>query len=129
MSKDAQVKSAAAVIVDHFGSGRVAQYFECFAPDADFIFYTHTERIVSRIAYVELWKTWENEMGFKVLGCASTNQNVRLIDENNAIFTHDVASEIQTNDGTDTVLERETIVFTFKDDKWVAVHEHLSPRT
>lgn len=129
MSKDTQVKSAAAAIVDHFGSGRVAQYFECFAPDADFIFYTYNERIVSRKAYVELWKTWEEDLGFKVLGCTSINQNVRLMDENNAVFTHDVSSKIQTNDGIDIVLERETIVFRFSDGKWVAVHEHLSPRT
>ena len=129
MSATDEVKSAAAEIVSYFGSSRVAEYFSCFSESADFIFYTHSERLTSRKAYEDLWKTWEAEMNFKVLSCTSTNQDVRLVGNNVAIFTHNVSTNISTNDGTDTVLERETIVFELQHGKWIAIHEHLSPAT
>jgi hypothetical protein len=44
-----------------------------------------------------------------------------------AIFTHKVSNEVSTNDGVDTVLERETIVFELVNGSWIAIHEHLSP--
>jgi hypothetical protein len=127
MSATDEVKKAAAELVAHFGSGRVSQYFACFSESADFIFYTHTERLKSRKAYEDLWKTWEAEMNFKVLSCTSTNQDVRIVGNTVAIFTHNVSTEVSTNDGVDTVLERETIVFELINGSWVAIHEHLSP--
>jgi ketosteroid isomerase-like protein len=45
-----------------------------------------------------------------------------------AILTHIVRTEIATNQGQETLSERETIVFHRRDGRWVAVHEHLSPR-
>jgi len=127
MSAIEDVKKAAAELVGHFGSGRVSEYFQSFSETADFIFYTHTQRLENRKAYEELWKTWEAEMNFKVLSCASTNQSVRLIGETVAIFTHDVSTEVSTNDGVDTVAERETNVFELLNGSWIAIHEHLSP--
>jgi len=127
MSAIDDVKKAAAELVDHFGSGRVNQYFACFSESADFIFYTHTERLKSRKAYEDLWKTWEAEMNFKILSCTSTSQDIRLIGSNVAIFTHNVSTDVSTNDGVDTVAERETIVFELVNGSWVAIHEHLSP--
>ncbi len=121
------VKRTAANLVGHFGSARVKEYFECFSESADFIFYTHTERLKSRKAYEDLWKTWEIDMNFKVLSCTSTNQDVRLVGDEVAIFTHNVSTEVSTNDGVDSVLERETIVFELINGKWIAIHEHLSP--
>ena len=44
-----------------------------------------------------------------------------------AIFTHNVSTDISTNDGVDTVAERETIVFELVNGSWIAIHEHLSP--
>jgi len=127
MSAIDDVKKAAAELVDHFGSGRVNQYFACFRESADFIFYTHTERLKSRKAYEDLWKTWEAEMNFKILSCTSTNQDIRLIGSNVAIFTHNVSTDVSTNEGVDTVAERETIVFELVNGSWIAIHEHLSP--
>jgi ketosteroid isomerase-like protein len=121
------VKKTAAELVGHFGASRVREYFECFSESADFIFYTHSERLTSRKAYEDLWKTWETEMNFKVLSCESTGQNIRIVANSIAIFTHNVSTKISTNDGTDTVLERETIIFELIDGRWIAIHEHLSP--
>jgi len=44
-----------------------------------------------------------------------------------AIFSHDVATTLGTNDGDKSFNERETIVFNEVSGKWVGVHEHLSP--
>lgn len=127
MSAVDDVKKTAADLVGHFGSARVKQYFECFSESADFIFYTHTERLKSRKAYEDLWKTWEAEMNFKVLACRSTDQDIKLVGDDVAIFTHNVSTDVSTNDGVDTVLERETIVFELVNGSWIAIHEHLSP--
>ena len=67
-------------------------------------------------------------MNFQVLGCESTNQNIRMLDDRNAVFTHSVSTKIRTRDGDDVVHERETIIFTLADGNWYAVHEHLSPQ-
>ncbi len=57
----------------------------------------------------------------------SANQSIKIIDNNVAIFTHDVTTSITNNDGTETLNERETIVFKLQGEKWIAIHEHLSP--
>ncbi|MFZ4124168.1 MAG: nuclear transport factor 2 family protein [Candidatus Planktophila sp.] len=127
MSAIDDVKRTAAELVGHFGSGRVKEYFECFSESADFIFYTHTERLNSRKAYEDLWKTWEAEMNFKILSCTSSDQDIRMVGNTVAIFTHNVSTDVSTNDGVDTVAERETIVFELVNGSWIAIHEHLSP--
>lgn len=129
MSASNDVKKAAADLVGHFGASRVSEYFQCFSESADFIFYTHTERLQSRKAYEDLWKTWEAEMNFKILSCTSSDQNIRMVSDVVAIFTHNVSTDVSTNDGVDTVSERETIVFESIDGSWIAIHEHLSPAT
>ena len=127
MSAIDDVKKAAADLVGHFGASRVSEYFQCFSESADFIFYTHTERLKSRKAYEDLWKSWEAEMNFKILSCTSSDQDIRMIGDDVAIFTHNVSTDVSTNDGVDTVSERETIVFEFTGGSWIAIHEHLSP--
>jgi hypothetical protein len=127
MSAIDDVKKAAADLVGHFGASRVGEYFQCFSESADFIFYTHTERLKSRKAYEDLWKSWEAEMNFKILSCTSSDQNIRMVSNNVAIFTHNVSTDVSTNDGVDTVSERETIVFELVGGSWIAIHEHLSP--
>jgi hypothetical protein len=126
MNPTEQVRAAANTLVEHFGSGRVTEYFQCFSPDADFIFYTHPERLPSRAAYEELWDKWEKEFQFKVHSCLSSNQSIRILN-NVAIFTHDVKTKISNIDGTEELSERETIVFSLIGDRWIAIHEHLSP--
>jgi ketosteroid isomerase-like protein len=46
-----------------------------------------------------------------------------------AIFTHSVETDLSFNGEPTTSTERETIVFEQqKSGKWLAIHEHLSPR-
>ena len=123
------VLAAAAKIVADFGAHNTAAYFAGFAPDASFMFYTHSERLDSRAAYEVLWAKWQTEDGFKVHGCKSTNQLVQLIGADAAVFSHNVESSIEFGGEVSTVLERETIVFALIDGAWLAVHEHLSPET
>jgi ketosteroid isomerase-like protein len=129
MSATQEVLDAAAKIVHDFGHHRTAEYFAGFAPDASFMFYTHTERLDSRAAYEQLWAKWEAEDGFKVHGCRSSNQLVQLIGEDAAVFSHLVSSDIEFGGEVSTIAERETIVFAKQGGRWVAVHEHLSPET
>ncbi|MEI6038933.1 MAG: nuclear transport factor 2 family protein [Actinomycetes bacterium] len=125
--KQEEVRNAATQLVSHFAANNVKAYFECFSQDANFIFYTHSVRLNSRQEYEELWKSWEDEIDFKVLSCTSTNQDIRMVGQDVGIFTHSVLTTLSTSDGTDTVAERETIVFEKQGLKWVAIHEHLSP--
>jgi ketosteroid isomerase-like protein len=124
------VLTAAAELVDAFGRHDTEAYFGRFAPDATFTFYTAAEPLRSRAEYERLWGTWEREDGFHVLSCASTDQFVQVVGAAGdiGIFTHRVSTQVRTNAGTETVEERETIVFArSEDDRWLAVHEHLSP--
>ncbi len=124
----AEVLAAADIIVDDFGSHRRDAYFAGFAPDATFIFYTADHRLESRQSYEELWHSWESESGFRVHSCVSSNRRVQPISSSVAVFMHDVTTSVELDDTVDTVLERETIVFELRGERWLAVHEHLSPR-
>ena len=129
MSATEEVLAVAAAIVDDFGHHRTADYFAGFAPDATFVFHTHTERLNSRAEYETLWSSWETDDGFRVHGCRSTNQRVQMLGDDAAVFTHNVESDIEFGGEVSTVNERETIVFERRDGRWLAVHEHLSPET
>lgn len=128
MSTDDDVLGAARDLVEAFGRHDTAAYFACFSPDATFLFYTHDQPLRSRAAYETLWNRWEQEDGFRVLGCDSSDQHVQLLGDI-AIFTHDVRTVVHVTGAEETVEERETIVFRLDDAcAWVAVHEHLSPK-
>lgn len=129
MTVASEVLAAAATIVDDFGNHRTADYFAGFAPDATFLFYTHTERLDSRAAYEALWAAWETDDGFRVHWCRSRDQKVQELGGNAAVFTHYVETEVELGGETSVVRERETIVFELRDGRWLAVHEHLSPET
>lgn len=129
MSAREEVLAAAAAIVDDFGHHRTADYFSGFAPDATFVFYTHTARLDSRADYEALWASWETDDGFRVHGCRSRDQRVQLLGESAAVFTHYVESDVELGGEVSAVRERETIVFERRDGSWLAVHEHLSPET
>ena len=120
------VVDASRAIVSAFGRDDPDAYFKLFASDATFIFHTTQRRLEGRRAYELEWATWRRELGFRVRSCKSSNQRVQLFGEV-AILSYDVRTEITTNDGDATLLERETIVFHKRGDRWVAVHEHLSP--
>ncbi len=127
MSATDEVLAAASHLVEAFGRHDTAAYFECFAPEATFIFYTTVARLASRAEYQQLWADWERENEFRVLSCVSAGQVVQVLGDA-AIFSHDVTTIVRTRAGEDTVRERESIVFRRRrDGSWVAVHEHLSP--
>jgi len=122
-----EVLAAARHLVQVFGRHETAAYFECFAPDATFIFHTAADRLGSRDEYHQLWRQWERQDEFRVLSCVSARPVVQDLGDV-AVFGHDVTTVISTRTGTETVRERETIVFRRDGDRWAAVHEHLSPR-
>lgn len=125
---EAEVLDAAERLVEAFGRHDEAAYFACFAPEATFVFYNHPQRLESRAAWQELWRRWEAEDGFRVLGCRSTARAVQVLDEHNAVFTHAVETDLSVGGQSETSHERETIVFHRGMEGWLAVHEHLSPQ-
>lgn len=118
--------AAAASLVAAFARHDTAAYFHHFAPDATFIFHTVENVLESRAEYEHLWSRWELEEGFRVLSCASSESRMRMIGVT-AVFTHAVATTVETRAGAKVLAERETIVFERRGRQWVAVHEHLSP--
>ncbi len=125
---DTEVRQAVDALVTAFGEGRLDDYFGCFAPDTTFIFYTTPDRLMSVEGYRALWDRWVADDGFRVISCRTFDTNVQSFDDV-AVVTHSVETQISTNDGKDTVHERETIVLRRQDDgRWLGVHEHLSPQ-
>jgi len=122
-----EVRAAANAIVGAYGTHRTEDYFQAFHPEATFVFYSSPERIESRAAFREAWDTWVRDDGFRVLECVSSDQLIQLFGDV-AVFMHRLTTRLRTNAGGETVLERETIVFSRQaDGSWLAVHEHLSP--
>lgn len=124
MSRVAEVRAAAAELVDAFASNDTTRYFACFSEDATFVFHTLAQPLQSREAYQTLWRSWQAE-GFAVLGCSSSNAHVSLQGEA-AIFIHDVATHLRVGGEELHLSERETIVFRREEERWLACHEHLS---
>jgi ketosteroid isomerase-like protein len=124
---EAAVRRAAADLVAAFGAHDTAAYFAAFAPEATFVFHTTPERLGDRAAYERLWHRWEQDDGFHVHGCESSDAVVQVLGEV-AVFVHDVTTDLELGGTRETVRERETIVLARRGSAWVAVHEHLSPR-
>lgn len=120
------VRMAADSIVAAFGRQDSASYFSRFAPEASFTFHTTARRLNSRVEYEAEWQSWKHA-GFRVRSCSSSDQQVQLYGDI-AIFTHSVQTEVTTPEGDSTLLERESIVFQWRDGSWIAIHEHLSPQ-
>jgi len=124
-----EVLSTASALVDAFGRHDTTAYFAHFSAEASFIFYTVPEPLTSRSAYEQLWESWERVDGFRVRSCSSLEQSVRVLG-GTAVFHHRVLTEVETHNGSESLDERETIVFGQLDSgRWQAVHEHLSPST
>jgi ketosteroid isomerase-like protein len=127
VSVEQEVLAAAEALVADYGAGRVDAYFERLDPEAVFIFYTAPRRLESREAYRTTWDRWVAEDGLRVLECKASNQVVQGLGPNAAVLSHDVVTTLATNDGEETVHERESIVFVRRDRGWQVLHEHLSP--
>jgi ketosteroid isomerase-like protein len=130
MAKNSSARSvmaAAHKLIRAFSRHDRIEYFRAFSPDASFIFHNTSTVLSTRIDYENLWAKWEIDLGFKVLGCASSEQSVQMLGDT-AIFQHRIITTVDTKEGVSQVDERETIVFTRTGaGKWLAVHEHLSP--
>jgi ketosteroid isomerase-like protein len=127
MTAEDEVRRAAAALVSAFGSGDLDAYFACFAEDATFLFHTTDRLLTSTEDYRREWERWVSEDGFRVLGCATADTVVQML-EDTAVLTHRVRTTVATHEGESGLYERETIVFSRQDDgRWLAVHEHLSP--
>ncbi len=124
----ATVARTAAALVAAFGRHDTAAYFQHFAPEATFVFYTVDHVLTSRAAYQSLWSTWEQQDGFRVRSCSSSNVAVTVLGDI-AVVTHDVSTTVSGRGGTTDLSERESIVFQRQGTRWLAVHEHLSPRS
>jgi ketosteroid isomerase-like protein len=116
-----------AALVAAFGEGRLEDYFDCFAPDATFIFHTTPTRLMSVDRYRALWARWVAEDAFRVVSCRTSDTNVQMFGDV-GVVTHSVETLISTNEGEDMLHERETIVMARgAGGRWLGVHEHLSP--
>ncbi|MGF6887785.1 ketosteroid isomerase-like protein [Nocardia sp. GAS34] len=122
----AEVEVAADRLVAAFAQGRLDDYFDCFAPDATFVFHTTPERLTSVAQYRALWQEWVEQDGFEVLACDSTDRLIQFFTDS-AIFTHTVYTRSAAHGVWQDQHERETIVFRLIAGRWLAVHEHLSP--
>jgi len=128
MSDRDEVLVAAATLVDAFGQGRLEDYFATFAPEATFVFHATPQRLESTVEYRALWAQWIAQDDLRILGCRSTNPLVQLLGDV-AVFAHDVDTHLATRAGEEHLANRETIVFARQaSGRWLAVHEHLSPR-
>ncbi len=122
----AAVLAAVDALVAAFGSHDSKAYFDAFSPEATFIFYNLDRALANRDEYEAEWALWERRDGFKVTGCRSTERSIQILGEV-AIFTHLVETELLLAGEPVINHERETIVFAKQaDDRWLAVHEHLS---
>ncbi|HEY6800503.1 MAG TPA: nuclear transport factor 2 family protein [Agromyces sp.] len=137
------VLDAASEIVQAFAATDGDRYFAAFAPDASFVFHSEPERLADRAAYEQLWAGWL-EGGWRVVSCTSSDPLVQTF-PGGAVFSHSVATTVETGEGTDSYRERETIVFRVEEQsadfrvdeagtatdaaapRLIAVHEHLSP--
>jgi ketosteroid isomerase-like protein len=126
VSVEDEVRRAAAALVGAFGSGDLDAYFGSFADDATFLFHTTDRLLTSTDEYRREWARWAAEDGFNVLDCSTEDTLIQLFG-NTAVLTHRVRTTVSTREGTERLHERETIVFTRRGGRWLAVHEHLSP--
>lgn len=120
-----EVLVAADRIVEAFRATDTARYFAGFSKDATFIFHPEAHRLQSRAEYEALWATWLGS-NWRVTSCESTDRLVQAF-PGGAVFSHTVHTAVDSDDGPDAYIERETIVFQAKGDgQLIAIHEHLS---
>ncbi len=125
---ESAVLAAADAIIDAFAATDTDHYFAGFAEDASFVFHPEASRLNSRAEYERLWDSWL-QSGWRVSSCRSTDRLVQTF-PGGAVFTHTVATDVSTPDGSDAYVERESIIFRADSDgRLIAIHEHLSPLT
>ena len=122
----AEVESAAQRLMTAFAATDTDRYFDCFAPDASFVFHSEPGRLSSREEYRALGQNWLSD-GWRVAECASSNAYIQNAGTC-AVFSHDVETVIDVAGTKETLHDGETIIFTRTESGNVlAIHEHLSP--
>ncbi|MGH2640870.1 MAG: YybH family protein [Actinomycetota bacterium] len=120
-----EVRAAAARLMEAFSSGDEEGYFDCFHPDATFLFHG-VDPIGSRDDYRALVRSWKDEHGFQVLSSTSLDADVAVFGDA-AVLTHRVTTTQRWDGEEATLQERESIVFQRQPDgAWLAIHEHLA---
>jgi ketosteroid isomerase-like protein len=121
-----EVFAAAHGLVDSFDRFDRTAYFAAFDEGASFIFYNSDITFDDRASYEKAWDEWA-DAGWRVLHCRSVGAKVRMLNDDIAIFTHEVFTTLGPAGEPTDLHERETIVFSKRPPGWIAVHEHLSP--
>lgn len=121
-----ELQQAIANLLECFARHDTEGYFACFHPEARFLFYTVPEQVLSKAEYRQRWQQWEQEQGFRVLGCRSLAPQLSRYGDC-AVLSHQVHTRLQSLEGELSLLERESIVFQQQaDGRWLCIHEHLS---
>lgn len=121
---EGEVFSAADRLIAAFAATDTDAYFDCFHPDATFVFHTEPATLPDRGSYQALWSSWVAD-GWHVVDCRSSERTVTSVGDT-AVFAHVVTTTTETGGVCTTTVERESIVFTRTGDGLIAVHEHLS---
>ncbi|MBU6397901.1 MAG: nuclear transport factor 2 family protein [Rhodospirillales bacterium] len=120
-----EVCAVATALIAAFEANDRDGYFSYFIPEARFIFHAVPFVMESRAAYEAEYDRWVREEGFTVLECTSTRQHADVYGDS-AVFTHQTFTRVRTHVGESGYHERESIIFTRQNGRWLAVHEHLS---
>ena len=120
-----EVLTASDALVAAFAATDTAAYFDCFSPDATFVFHPEPARLDDRAAYETLWASWLAD-GWQVVSCESSERHVQIYGDA-AVFTHTVETVTAVGDEQTATRERESIIYVLDGDRVIAVHEHLSP--
>src|SRR5262245_22131346 len=112
-------------LVAAFAASDAPAYFGHFHPDATFLFHDTPGLVASRAEYEALWADWEQNDGFRVLACESSDQRVQGYGDL-AVFTHSVRTRRVVAGQEEELRERETIVLVRVGGSWELMNEDLS---
>lgn len=119
-----EVRQAYERLMNAFASGDPNEYFACFHEDASFLF-PGEPLLEPRSAYRSAWSRWERE-GVRFTDVVADDVRVRAFGDT-AVVTHRIATTVNAREKATVDRERESIIFARSADRWLAVHEHLSP--
>lgn len=121
----AAVRAAYDRLMDAFARSSTDEYFDCFHEDASFVF-PGEPVLDSRAAYRATWSRWQEE-GIRFEDVIADDIRIRVVGAT-AVVTHSIQTTVVAEGSSSVERERETIVFSNVGDRWLAVHEHLSPQ-
>ena len=123
---DSQVLEAYERLVSAFREGRWDDKFACFAPEATVV--DGAQWFGSLDEYRSAWERWAagQQDGSAILSVDTRVMKLHMLGEA-AVLVHSIHSRQRTDEGEETVHERETVVFGKQfDGRSLVVHQHLS---